>query len=53
MAKHDNAYARWDEADDSLLEQLYAEGKTINELMAQFGRNRGGITARLHKLNLI
>lgn len=51
-AKHANAYARWNEADDSLLKQLYLEGKTVNELMAQFGRNRGSITFRLHKLNL-
>lgn len=51
-AKHANAYARWNEADDSLLKQLYLEGKTVNELMAQFGRNRGIITSRLHKLNL-
>jgi len=52
-AKHANAYARWNDTDDSRLMQLYLEGKTVRELMAIFDRNRGGINARLRKLNLI
>lgn len=52
-AKHANAYARWNDTDDSRLMQLYLEGKTVRELMAIFDRNRGGITSRLRKLNLI
>ena len=52
-AKHANAYARWNDTDDSRLKQLYLEGKTVKELMAIFDRNRGGITSRLRKLNLI
>ena len=52
-AKHANAYARWNDTDDSRLKQLYLEGKTVRELMAIFDRNRGGITSRLRKLNLI
>lgn len=52
-AKHANAYARWNDTDDSRLKQLYLEGKTVKELMAIFDRNRGGITYRLRKLNLI
>ena len=52
-AKHANAYARWNDTDDSRLMQLFLEGKTVRELMAIFDRNRGGITSRLRKLNLI
>ena len=52
-AKNANAYARWNETDDSRLMQLFLEGKTVRELMAIFDRNRGGITYRLRKLNLI
>lgn len=52
-AKNANAYARWNETDDSRLMQLFLEGKTVRELMAIFDRNRGGITSRLRKLNLI
>lgn len=52
-AKHASAYARWNDTDDSRLKQLYLEGKTVKELMAIFDRNRGGITYRLRKLNLI
>ena len=52
-AKHANAYARWNDTDDSRLMQLYLEGKTVRELMAIFDRNRSGITYRLRKLNLI
>ena len=51
-SKHHNAYARWSEDDDSLLRQLFSEGKTVKELMTVFERNRGGITSRLRKLNL-
>ena len=52
-AQHANAYARWNDADDSRLKQLYSDGKTIGELMSIFGRNQGGITSRLHKLNIV
>lgn len=51
--KHHNAYARWSEDDDTHLRQLFIEGKTVKELMTVFERNRGGITFRLRKLNLI
>ena len=45
-----NAYSPWAEEDDVRLRQLYAEGKSIQELMGIFGRNRGAIKSRLRKL---
>lgn len=48
-----NAYAPWTAEDDKRLERLYAEGKSVQDLAATFGRNNGGIKSRLRKLNLI
>lgn len=45
-----NAYSLWAEEDDVRLRQLYAEGKSIQELMGIFGRNKGAIKSRLRKL---
>lgn len=45
-----NAYAKWTEADDALLLELYAKGTPIQDLMKQFGRNKGSIHSRLKKL---
>ena len=45
-----NAYAPWTEEDDKRLKQLYAEGKSIEELMEIFRRNSGAIRSRLKKL---
>lgn len=45
-----NAYEPWTENDDNKLVTLYNEGKSVNELMNIFLRNRGAIKARLLKL---
>ena len=47
-----NVYKPWSEADDALLTKLYKEGKSVEELMTLFQRNRGGIASRLRKLGL-
>ncbi|MES2214350.1 MAG: PIF1 family DEAD/DEAH box helicase [Patescibacteria group bacterium] len=48
-----NAGKRWSDEDDKKLKEAFEEGSTISLLMKMFGRNRGGITARLEKLGLI
>lgn len=48
-----NTYCHWSKDDDKQLAKLYNEGKTVEELMAYFQRNRGGIRSRLQKLGLI
>lgn len=45
-----NAYEPWSVIDDKKLVTLYKEGKSVNELMNIFLRNRGAIKARLLKL---
>ena len=52
-AKFHNAYSPWSEEDDLQLVHLFQEGKSIEELMAIFKRNRGSITSRLRKLGCI
>jgi len=47
---HPKAYEPWTEEDDEKLFAEYKFGKTIEELMEQFGRQRGGINSRLKKL---
>lgn len=47
-----NAYTPWSEEDDKRLEELFHEGKSIEELMHIFQRNHGSITSRLRKLGL-
>jgi hypothetical protein len=47
-----NAYIPWTKEDDEKLEQLYCEGKTLNELTAIFKRKPGAITSRIKKLEL-
>ncbi len=51
--KHKNAYARWTEAEDRALVEVFQEGKSIKELSHLHGRKPGGIHARLVKLGLI
>ena len=48
-----NAYTPWTMEDDQLLETLYENGKSINELATLFGRNNEVIKSRLSKLNII
>lgn len=45
-----SAYAPWTEEDDNRLKRLYVGGKSVDELMEIFGRNRGAIKSRLKKL---
>ena len=47
------AYAPWTEEDDNRLKQLYAEGRSVAELMEIFERNRGAIRSRLKKVGLL
>jgi len=49
-ALHPNAYSRWSDEDDRQLKRLFDEGKSIEELMSIFQRNRGSITSRLRKV---
>jgi F-box protein 18 (helicase) len=50
--KYSLAYAPWtDEMDQDLIE-LYADGKSITDLMIYFGRTRSAINSRLKKLRL-
>jgi hypothetical protein len=48
--RHPNAYRSWTVRDDERLSARAAEGATVPELMAEFGRNRGAITSRLRLL---
>ncbi len=50
---HPNHGAPWRKEDDQRLSELYKRQTSIPDLMALFGRSRGGITYRLRKLNLI
>ncbi len=51
--KHPNAYRPWTDEQDEALKQSFEDGAKIAELVHQFGRKRGAITARLEKLGLI
>ena len=50
---HPRAYEPWTEEEDERLIAEYQRGKTIEELMKLFGRQRGGIESRLRKLGAI
>jgi len=49
---HRKAYQPWTAEDDSRLELLYCEGKSLPELSELFGRNNGSIRSRIKKLEL-
>lgn len=51
--KNPNAYRRWSDEDDSMLRTRFEQGASMKELTKEFGRQKGGITARLVKLGLI
>jgi hypothetical protein len=51
--RHPNQGVRWTEEDDERLRARHGEGASRKELMEEFGRSRGGITARLERLGLI
>lgn len=46
------AYMPWGVDDDKELELLFAEGRTLAELSAVFGRQEGAIRSRIGKLKL-
>ncbi len=46
---HPNAFKPWSAEDDALLKALFTDGKPLDELVKEFGRHPGSITARLKK----
>lgn len=50
---HPNAYAKWTAEEEKLLRSLYLGGTRIGELARRFGRQQGGIRARLKRLGLM
>jgi hypothetical protein len=48
--KPPNQGRAWTAEDDERLVERHREGATEKELMAEFGRSRGGIRARLERL---
>lgn len=44
---HPNCYRKWTREEDDRLVQRAAEGATVKELAAEFGRNTGAIHSRL------
>lgn len=49
--KHPKAYDKWSEQEDSLLIQMFRQGKSIDELSVVFQRGEGAIRSRLNKLD--
>lgn len=52
-AAHKNAYRPWTLLDDQRLTEEFLKGFSVAKLCESFGRQRGGIRARLIKLGLI
>jgi ATP-dependent DNA helicase RecQ len=50
---HPRAYEPWTKEEDEMLIADYKAGRTIEELMKLFGRQRGGIESRSRKLGLL
>ncbi len=50
---HPNAYRKWDDDQDKQLKDLFAEKKSIPDLMKILGRKKGAIQMRLLKFGLI
>jgi hypothetical protein len=50
---HPNTHRRWTPEDEQQLRDRFAQGATIGDLVAELGRNEGGITARLIRLGLM
>lgn len=50
---HPNAYMPWSDEDDQLLAERCAQGVPLDGLSREFGRNEGGIAARLKKINAV
>ncbi|WP_410583831.1 3'-5' exonuclease [Amycolatopsis sp. lyj-108] len=50
---HRNSHKRWTDEEEQRLARRHAEGASIQQLVEEFGRNEGGVTARLARLSLI
>ena len=50
--EHPNAYFTWTSEDDEELKQMWAEGKSVNEIADYFGRKSSAIISRMKKLGL-
>lgn len=50
---HRNSHKRWTDEEEQRLATRHAEGASVQQLVEEFGRNEGGITARLAQLSLI
>lgn len=48
--EHPNAYTVWTSEDDEELRQMWAEGKSVQEIADYFGRKNSSIISRLKKL---
>jgi hypothetical protein len=53
VKRYRNQGVRWTDEDDQLLITRHRAGARPKQLMEEFGRSRGGITARLEHLGLI
>jgi len=51
--KYPNAYRPWSEGDDGRLRERFADGMSVKEIAAEFGRQKGSIYSRLAKLGLV
>lgn len=51
-SRHKDAYKPWTQDLDDELTVMYCEGVHVKDLMKHFGRTRGGILARIKKLEL-
>ncbi len=49
---HPNAYAKWDEAQDQQLRELFHSGLAANQIAARMKRQPSAIRSRLTKLGL-
>ena len=50
--EHPNAYTVWTSEDDEELRQIWAEGKSVQEIADYFGRKNSSIISRLKKLGI-
>ncbi len=50
--EHPNAYTEWTSEDDEELRQMWAEGKSVQEIADYFGRKNSSIISRLKKLGI-
>lgn len=50
--EHPNAYNVWTAEDDEELQQMWEEGKSVQEIADYFGRKNSSIITRLRKLGL-